>query len=162
MSAALLTDQLEASLGLAGRRSEDEIRYLIAGWEEALQSRNLSRLMAFYSGDVVLFDVQPPFRTAGLSAVRELWEESLPLFPEVFRIERRDLQIEAGSATAFAHWLFRLAECPSGHAAAQTWMRVSAGYRKRQGCWKIVHEHVSLPIDPTSLRAEIIPTLFTE
>lgn len=162
MSAALLTDQFEASLELLDRRSEDEIRSLIADWEDALRSRDLSLLLSFYGGDIVLFDVQPPFRTAGLSAVRELWEESLPLFPETFRIERRDLHIEADGATAFAHWLFRLSDCPADHPASQVWMRVSAGYRKRQGGWKIVHEHVSLPMDPTALRADLIPDFFTE
>jgi ketosteroid isomerase-like protein len=162
MSVALLTDQLEASLGLVDRRSEDEIRSLIADWEEALRSRSLPRLMAFYSGDIVLFDVQPPFRTAGVSAVRNLWEESLPLFPETFRIERRELHVEADGTTAFAHWLFRLADCPVGHPVSQAWMRVSAGYRKRQGAWKIVHEHVSLPMDPTAFRADRIADYFTE
>ena len=162
MSAALLTDQLEASLGLEDRRSEDEIRSLIVAWEEALRSRSLSRLMAFYSGDIVLFDVQPPFRSAGLSAVRDLWEESLPLFPETFRIERRDLHIEADGAAAFAHWLFRLVDCPADHPISQAWMRVSAGYRRRQGEWKIVHEHVSLPVDPTAFRSDRISEFFSE
>lgn len=162
MSAAFLTDQLEASLGLVNRRSEDEIRTLIADWEEALRCRDLPLLLSFYGGDIVLFDVQPPFRTAGLSAVQKLWEESLPLFPEAFRIERRDLHIEADGATAFAHWLFRLSDCPADHPISRAWMRVSAGYRKRHGGWKIVHEHVSLPMDPTTLRADFISDFFSE
>lgn len=162
MSATFLTDQLEASLGLMDRRSEDEIRALIAEWEDALRRRNLRLLLSFYSRDIVLFDVQPPFRTEGLAAVQNLWEESLPLFPETFRIERKDLHIEADAAIAFAHWVFRLADCPADHPASRAWMRVSAGYRKRQGGWKIVHEHVSLPMDPTTIRADLIPDFFTE
>lgn len=162
MSAALLVDHLETSLGLVERRAEDEIRRLIGEWEEALQSRSLVRLMTFYCADMVLFDVQPPFSVEGLSAVRDLWAESMPHFPETFRIERRNLRIEADTVAAFAHWHFRLTDCPAGHPMSQAWMRVSAGYRKRQGGWKIVHEHVSLPIDPITLKADFVPDLFSE
>ena len=150
MSALLFIDQREASLGLAKRGPEAEIRSLIAEWEDALCRRDLESLMACYGHDVVLFDVHPPFRVEGIDRIRELWEGVLPLIPD--RFERSDLRIVADRTSAFAHWCFR----PAGrleHAVVPAWIRVSAGYRKDGGLWKIIHEHVSLPVDPLTNQA---------
>ena len=156
MDAALLTDRHEASMGLGVPGPEVEIRRLIADWEDALCSRNLERLMAFYCHDVVLFDVHPPFRVEGIERVRELWEDALPLIPQ--RLECRNLRIVADLRAAFAHWCFR----PEGavdRPVVPVWIRVSAGYRKVGGHWKIAHEHVSLPVDPISNQAVSVTEL---
>jgi len=29
----------------------------------------------------------------------------------------------------------------------QTWVRVTVGFRKMEGTWRITHEHVSVPCD---------------
>lgn len=150
MSAVLFIDQREASLGLANRGPEAEIRRLIADWEDALCRRDLEGLMAFYSHDVVLFDVHPPFRVEGPEKIRDLWEGVLPLIPE--RFERCELRIVADRAAAFAHWCLR----PAGtldRSVVPAWIRVSAGYRVEDGRWKVVHEHVSLPVDPITSQA---------
>lgn len=150
---AFLTDQLAASLCFAYSSPQAEIRRLQAEWENALRAKDLDRLMALYSRDIALFDVQPPFRTDGLAAVRELWETALPAFPEGFHIETRRLSLTAGEDTAFAHWQFRIVSEEPHENLVPTWLRVSAGYRKLHGEWKIVHEHVSLPVDPTTQEA---------
>ena len=154
---ALLTDHLVISLGLAQTGPEAEIRQLLANWKHALGERDLERLMSLYSRDVVLFDVQPPFCVEGFEALRELWEQCLSDFPEKIPIDIENLHVEAGEETAFAHWMFRVVSHSGDLPLAQTWMRASAGYRKFHGTWKIVHEHISLPIDPTSNRAVFTP-----
>jgi len=35
----------------------------------------------------------------------------------------------------------------------QTWLRTTACYQRKQGCWQIVHEHCSVPFDPETSRA---------
>jgi ketosteroid isomerase-like protein len=156
MSALLFLDQREASLGLATHGSEAEIRNLIADWEDALCRRDLQSLMTFYSRDVVLFDVHPPFRVEGIERIRELWEDVLLLIPD--RLERCDLRIEAAPAVALAHWCFRPAG-PLDPSVIPAWIRVSAGYRRENGRWKIVHEHVSLPVDPITNQAVLLSEL---
>jgi ketosteroid isomerase-like protein len=37
---------------------------------------------------------------------------------------------------------------------ADYWVRVTSGWRKIAGQWLITHEHVSLPINMPSMRAE--------
>lgn len=35
------------------------------------------------------------------------------------------------------------------------WVRVTLGWKKSAGRWTVAHEHVSVPIDPATLRAEL-------
>ena len=35
----------------------------------------------------------------------------------------------------------------------KTWLRTTAGYKRIQGKWHIVHEHCSVPFDPETSRA---------
>lgn len=125
-------------------QNEVAIRQLIAAWQRAVSERDLDRLMGLYADDVTLFDVMPPFRTKGACAIRQLWEQCLPYFPETFGFEMQDLEIFAGEDVAHAHWVFRLVDPEKDHP----WMRVTVGYERRDGRWRIVHDHVSVPFQP--------------
>ena len=39
------------------------------------------------------------------------------------------------------------------HSCGQTWMRATVGYRRIDGKWKVVHEHVSVPFNPMDNQA---------
>ena len=39
------------------------------------------------------------------------------------------------------------------HPAMQTWIRITAGYRRIQGRWQIVHEDASVPFNPETGQA---------
>jgi hypothetical protein len=45
---------------------------------------------------------------------------------------------------------------PPDHPCGQTWMRVSIGFRRLEGSWKVVHEHVSIPFNPMDNQAWFI------
>lgn len=68
--------------------------------------------------------------------------------PGIF--EFHQLHIVEAADSAFAHWL---AHCggtgPDGEVKA-CWMRVTAGYQRINGQWKVVHEHWSAPCDMES------------
>jgi hypothetical protein len=42
---------------------------------------------------------------------------------------------------------------PADHPCGQTWMRVTVGYRRIDGKWKVTHEHVSVPFNPMNNQA---------
>ena len=127
---------------------ETEIQQAIENWIAALRAKDLDRMMRDYDESAVLFDVKPPFQTKGAAAVRQVWEEALPCFPEKFDYERRDVRLIVGSDVAVAHWLFHLVGWPDEHPAAQMWMRATVVFRKVESRWLAVHEHVSLPFNP--------------
>jgi ketosteroid isomerase-like protein len=132
--------------------NEAQIRQLIADQQHAICTKNVDQIMFRYATDIILFDVKPPFQTHGKDAVRRVWEECLPYFPDSFAMETRDLTITMNDNLAVAHWLFRFTG-PADHPAMQTWMRVTAVCQNNQGDWQILHEHLSIPFDPETSQA---------
>lgn len=132
--------------------SEDQIRQMIADQQRAICAKDVNQLMSRYADEIVIFDVKPPFQVKGREAVRQLWEEGLPCFPDSLEMETRDLIITANDDIATAHWLFRFQGEPD-HPATQMWMRATAVCRKQHDTWQIFHEHISVPFDPTTTQA---------
>ncbi|NJO78260.1 MAG: SnoaL-like domain-containing protein [Cyanobacteria bacterium RM1_2_2] len=132
--------------------NEAEIRQLITGQQCAICTEDVDQIMSRYATEVILFDVKPPFQTKGKAAVRQLWKDCLPYFPDSFEMETRDLTITVREDLAAAHWLFRFTGTED-HPAMQMWMRATAVCQKNQGNWQILHEHISVPFDPATSNA---------
>ncbi|QEL14368.1 YybH family protein [Limnoglobus roseus] len=137
-------------------RDEAQIHRLLADQMSAICAKDLDRIMSFYAADAVTFDIKPPFQLKGNAALRQMWEQCLPCFPDgSLSPVTRDVRVVAGGDVAAIHWLSQFAGWPPGHPAAEMWMRGTAVYRKTGGEWKIVHDHVSVPFDPRT--GQIVP-----
>ena len=132
---------------------EAEIRQLVAAQQWAISTKNVEQIMSRYANEIVIFDVKPPFQTKGKEAVRQLWEDCLPFFPDASEMETRDLTITTNDEIATAHWLFRF-KGEQDHPAMQMWMRATVVcQKKQQGTWQILHEHISMPFNPSNAQA---------
>jgi uncharacterized protein (TIGR02246 family) len=138
--------------------SEDEaaIRRVIARWSAALEAKDLDGLVADYADDAVLFDAIPPYKTVGKEAIRQVWANCLPYFPEKFKSEHRDIVIHFSGDTAVMYGLHHFIPEPADHPSGQTWLRVTVGYRRINGQWKSVHDHISIPFNPMNNQAWMI------
>lgn len=132
----------------SAEQDEAEIRRLIAAWSQALDAKDLDGLVADYADDAVMFDAVPPYKTVGKAAIRQAWANCLPMFPERFASEHRDIVIHVAGDTAIMHCLHHFLTEPADHPCGQTWMRVTVGYRRIDGKWKSVHDHISVPFNP--------------
>ena len=132
--------------------NEAQIRQMVGDQQRAICTKDVDQIMSRYANEVIFFDVKPPFQTKGKAAVRQLWEDCLPYFPDSFEMETRDLTITVNDDLAVAHWLFRF-KGEQDHPAMQQWMRVTAVCQKHQGDWQIVHEHISVPFNPETSQA---------
>lgn len=70
-----------------------------------------------------------------------------------FRSEHRDLVIQVSGDLAVMHGLHHFVPTPADHPSGQTWMRVTAAYRRIDGQWKSFHEHISIPFNPMNNQA---------
>lgn len=131
---------------------ETEIRQLIADQQHAICTKDVDQIMSHYAAEIILFDVKPPFQTQGKAAVRQLWEDCLPYFPDTFEMETHDLTITVNDNLATAHWLFHF-KGQQDHPAMQMWMRATAVCQKNQDNWQISHEHISVPFNPETSQA---------
>lgn len=127
---------------------EEEIRRLIQKWSDALEAKDLEGIVADYADDAVLYDAIPPYKTVGKEAIRQVWANCLPYFPEQFKSEHRDIVIHATGDMAVMHGVHHFLPSTADDPICQTWMRVTVCYRRTGGQWKSVHDHISLPFNP--------------
>jgi ketosteroid isomerase-like protein len=57
------------------------------------------------------------------------------------------LRITTGDEVAFCHSVNRVRSTRTTGETTETWVRVTVGFRKMDGQWKVTHEHVSVPLD---------------
>ena len=141
--------------GLFTSRSEDVIRARIARWCEAVRTRDVERIAAYYAPDILAFDAVSRLRFEGLDACRRHWRECLASDEGEMVFDVRDIAVTAGADLAFAHFLNRSGRKEADGREDAVWLRVTAGYRRLSGQWLIVHEHVSVPFDLESHEALI-------
>ncbi len=128
------------------KADEAEIRRLIKKWAAALVAKDVEGLTADYAPEALLFDAIPPYKVVGAEAIRAAWSQCLPCFPDTFESEHRDISVHVDGDVAFAHGLHHI--IAGDHPASQSWLRVTVCYRRIEGRWKVVHEHISLPFNP--------------
>lgn len=125
-----------------------KIRQLISAWSRALEAKDAAAMMEHYLPDAVLYDAVPPYKTVGRENIQKIWQWCLPHFPEKFRSEHAELEVEVSGEVAYAYGLHHFVPEPPDHRCGETWMRVSLGFRKVGEDWKLAHEHVSIPFNP--------------
>ena len=137
------------------KAEEKELRKLIEGWVEAVRAKDLDGLTSGYAPDIRSFDVIAPLQSRGAQTLRQKAKEWLSSYDGPIECEVRDLTLAAGEDVAFTHSLNRYAGTKRGGEKSDMWVRVTLGWKKSDGRWTVAHEHVSVPIDPETLRAEL-------
>ena len=127
------------------------IKALLDEYLDAIRSKNLDRLMACYADDVIAYDMMPPLEYRGAYAYRAAWAQGLSASGG-FVLELPELHIQADAEVAFAHALAHF-DVTSDGKRMQGWFRWTAGFCRRGGAWKIVHEQTSVPTDMETNRA---------
>src|SRR5262245_7090097 len=103
--------------------------------------------MSLYAPDLVSFDLAPPLRSFGADGKRRAWQEALAAFSGPIAYEIRDLNVTTNGELAFVHSLNHIdAILARGHI--DMWLRWTACFRQIDGVWLVVHDHVSVPVDP--------------
>jgi uncharacterized protein (TIGR02246 family) len=132
---------------------EAQIRQLIEQWGQALHAKDLNTLMSYYAPDILTFDILPPLQYQGVDAYRKNLEAWFAAMQGPIEYETRDLRIVTGEEVAFCHSLNRVRSTMTTGEHTETWVRVTVGFRKMEGTWKITHEHVSVPCDMETSQA---------
>lgn len=130
---------------------ESEIRNLINEFTEAVRAKDINRVMEHYSSRLRAFDAIPPLEST-VEDYRKNWQMCFDTSKGPITFELRDVQVEANDNLAFCHALNHF-KATTDEGDMDLWMRVTAGYRKENGKWTVVHEHISVPFDPKTDKA---------
>ena len=128
-------------------KDESDVRALIDRLVEAMRGKDVEGAMAVFAPEVESYDLGPPLRHGGGEAFRQHWQALFDAYDGPIDYELHDLVIEAGDGVAFAHSLNRTAGTLRGRQRSERWLRWTACLARVEGRWRIVHEHVSVPVD---------------
>jgi uncharacterized protein (TIGR02246 family) len=129
------------------QRNSDEtaLRSLIENWAKAVRDRDLAAIRADHDQHMLMFDVPPPTVLHGLDAYMASWDAFFSWSERPVAFDIRDVEITAGGDVAFATALGRCAGVDQHGKREALEFRLTIGFRKIDGQWRITHEHHSLP-----------------
>jgi uncharacterized protein (TIGR02246 family) len=134
-----------------------EIQQLLDRWAKAFRARDLNGVMSIYEpGETLVgFDIVPPLQYIGFEAYKKDYQEFLDQFQGTIDVEYRDLNIVAGDTVAFSRGLERMTGTLKNGQKFDAWVRFTECYRKANGHWLAIHDHISVPVDLESGKAAL-------
>src|SRR5262245_31635476 len=103
--------------------------------------------------EIRTFDLVPPLQHVGVDAIRDVWRKTLAAFESPIEYEVHRLDVAVGDDIAFSRSLNRFGGMNRDGSHVVNWLCVTLGFGKVDGTWKILHQHVSVPIDMETGRA---------
>ena len=124
-----------------------EIERMLETYAAAARARDVDALLALYADDVVLFDAWESWSTRGVDAWRkgiEAWFAGAG--DDVLAVTFDELEERVAGDAAVAHMIVRYAaEAADGEELRALESRMTWALERRDGSWRVVHEHSSAP-----------------
>ena len=140
-----------AAGGSAAQTASDksQIKQLLDDWAKAFHDRDIKAIMSMYKPGpgLVAFDIVPPLQYVGFDAYKKDYETFLAQYKGPIYVEYRDVVVETGGTVAYAYGLERLKGTLVNGQKSDMWIRFTSGFRKINGHWLDVHDHISVPMD---------------
>jgi ketosteroid isomerase-like protein len=136
---------------------EAAIRELENQFAAAVNAGDIDDIMKNYIQDdsLVVFDVVPRKEYLGAEAYREDWVDFFRHYKGSPKFSIVDLCITVECNLAFSHSFAHITGTDiQGHPVDRA-VRVTAGYRKIEGNWRKVLEHISVPVDLKTGKAHL-------
>src|SRR3954467_2209664 len=127
--------------------TESVIRQRIEDWAAAVRARDVDAVVSLYAPNVVSFDMDPPLRYGGIDKKRRAWQAFFLAYVGPIRYELRELKVTPNGELAFAHSVNHVNGTLATGQDADLWLRWTACFRRIDGVWLVVHDHVSVPAD---------------
>jgi ketosteroid isomerase-like protein len=132
------------------------IESLEARFAAAFNARDVSAIMSVYAPGTTLFvfDVNPPRQHVGWGNYKSDWQNLLKTFPGPIHFSISDLSIAVVGRVAYGHSIQRVLFTQANGSKVENVLRVTDVYRKIHGRWLVVQEHVSVPVDGETGKAD--------
>jgi|SRR5208282_802110 len=126
-----------------------DIKVLVDRFIAAFKAKDIDAIMRGYVPDQTLFvfDVVPPRQYVGAAAYRKDWQEFLDSFDGPINVELSELAITTDHRLAYGHSIQHVVGTDKQGKKIDLTVRVTDVYKKINGNWLVIHEHVSVPVD---------------
>ena len=155
LACIVLAPWLAPAAAMAAPRDEAQIRALEARFAAAVNAKNVDAIMQVYAKDVFVFDVSPPRQYVGAAAYRADWKGFTTGFTGPVKFAISDLVVSADGTIGYGHSIQHMSGTDPRGAKVDLTVRVTDVYRKTGGAWRIVHEHISVPVNLDTAKADL-------
>ena len=134
-------------MSISASRTADEaaIRALVEKWASAVRAKDIGRILASHSPEILMFDVPPPLVSKGIDAYRKTWEVFFAWADDPVIFDFLEMEVTAGEDVAFVTALMKCAGTETNGERIKLEFRLTMGLRKIDGRWIVMHEHHSIP-----------------
>ncbi len=125
-----------------------EIVDLLHEWDSAITGLDIQNVLKLCVSDVRFFDLSTEVH--GLEAYEQKWNLYKPYMLHGVTIQRHDVTIHVEPHLAFIHGYVKLTPANAEKVKwlpSVKWCRTSLCLKKEQGQWKMVHQHISVPVE---------------
>jgi ketosteroid isomerase-like protein len=123
----------------------------------AIEAKDINGIMSFYvpGESLRVFDLLPPRQYIGATEHRKNWERFLTRYPSTIHAEVSDWKTETAGDLAVGYGIFRINGPDKDGKPLDVTVRLTDIFRKINGKWLVIHEHVSCPIDVATGKADL-------
>jgi ketosteroid isomerase-like protein len=111
----------------------------------AVREEDRAAIRENHDPEIVMFDVPPPLVSRGLDAYMATWEIFFPRAEKPIAFDFSDVQVTCGADVAFATAIGKCVDVDPSGKREPLEFRLTMGFRKIDGRWRVMHEHHSLP-----------------
>lgn len=134
------------------------IEALEARFAAAFNAKDVSAIMRVYEpgSGLFVFDVTPPREHVGWADYKTDWEDTFKATRGPVHFSISDLSVTVVGPVAYGHSIQESRFTSANGSKADVVVRVTDVYRKIHGKWLIVQEHVSVPVDLNTGKADLL------
>ncbi len=139
-------------------RDKAAIEALEARFAAAFNARDVNAIMRVYEPGpgLFVFDVTPPRQHVGWADYKADWQGFFKATPGRIHFSISDLSVTVVGPVAYGHSIQEVRFTRANGSKGDLIVRVTDVYRKIHGRWLIVQEHVSVPVDLDSGKADLL------
>ena len=150
IASALVAACLGAPLPARAQSNDEKaISALEDHFAAAVNAKDVDAIMKVYvpGNDLFVFDVSVPRQYVGWDAYKKDWRDFLALYRGPVKFTISDLSVMSDGKLAYSHSIQSVSGTGTDGSSMDIVVRVTDVYRKIDGKWLIVQEHISVPID---------------
>ena len=127
--------------------AEAGVHHWLDDFTRAFQARNTKAVMALYAPDIIAYDVVPPLQYTGIESYGKDFDTFFSQYKGPLSLEYRNVHIYSSGDLAVLTCLERVSGTLTNGQPSALWLRDTSVFRRVNGRWLDVHDHVSVPTD---------------
>jgi ketosteroid isomerase-like protein len=154
---AIFPVAVQAANGVAAG-DKAAIEALEAQFVAAFNAKDVDAIMRVYEpgSGLFVFDVTPPRQHVGWADYKADWEGTFKSMPGPFHFSISHLSVTVVGPVGYGHSIQKVLFTRANGSKGELTVRVTDVYRKIHGKWLIVQEHVSVPVDVDTGKADLL------